>query len=66
MTQHTMSLLDVLMPPVNQWLSEISRRKTKLPAGVRVVRFGDGDDDSFELQEEPAAHSATLSPPALK
>ncbi len=62
MTQHTMSLLDVLIPPANRWLSDISRRKTKLPTGVRVVRFGDGDDDGIDLPEE----SANPSPPEMK
>lgn len=61
MTQHTMSLLDVLMPPVNQWLNEISRRKAKLPAGVRVVRFGDGDEDFIDTPEESAVPSTTAS-----
>ncbi len=45
MTRRTMSLLDVLAPPGNDWLKEISRRRTNLPAGVHIVRFGDGDDE---------------------
>ena len=45
MTRRAMSLLDVLTPPGNDWLKEISRRRTNLPAGVHIVRFGDGDDD---------------------
>jgi len=44
MTQHTISLIDVLAPPANRWLKELSRRKANLPVGVRVVRFSDGDD----------------------
>lgn len=45
MTQRTMSLMDVLAPPGNRWLAELSRRKADLPAGVQIVRFGDADDD---------------------
>lgn len=45
MTRHAMSLMDVLVPPGNTWLKELSRRKTDLPAGVQIVRFGEGDDD---------------------
>ena len=48
MTQKALSLMDVLAPPGNRWLVEISRRKTDLPPGVHIVRFGDGDDDSLE------------------
>ena len=44
MTQHRISLIDVLAPPANRWLKELSRRQANLPAGVRVVRFSDGDD----------------------
>jgi hypothetical protein len=51
MTQRSLSLMDVLMPPGNDWLAELSRRKTDLPPGVHIVRFGDGDDD---LAEEDA------------
>lgn len=61
MTQHTISLIDVLTPPLNQWLREISRRKTNLPAGVRVVRFSDGDDDGFDPPEEIVAPSTPRS-----
>ena len=48
MTQKALSLMDVLAPPGNRWLVEISRRKTDLPPGVHIVRFGDADDDSLE------------------
>lgn len=51
MTDRTMSLMDVLAPPGNDWLRELSRRKSDLPAGVRVVRFSDSDDDSVEDTE---------------
>jgi len=62
MIQHTLSLIDILTPPANQWLRDLSRCKTNLPAGVRVVRFGDGDDDIYEQQEDAATRSA----PSLK
>ncbi len=48
MTQRTLSLMDVLAPPGNRWLAELSRRKADLPAGVRIVRFSDADDDPLE------------------
>lgn len=48
MTQRTMSLMDVLAPPGNHWLAELSRRKADLPAGVQIVRFGNADDDPAE------------------
>ena len=38
MTQRAMSLMDVLAPPGNDWLRELSRRKSDLPAGVHIVR----------------------------
>ena len=53
MTQPTMSLIDILEPPANQWLKELSKRKANLPAGVRVVRFS--DDDSETAEETPGA-----------
>jgi hypothetical protein len=46
MTPQTMSLMDILTPPGNPWLASLARRKTDLPAGVRIVRFGEGDDDT--------------------
>ena len=55
MTRHAMSLMDVLVPPGNDWLKELSRRKTDLPAGVHIVRFGDNDDDSAVDDESTAA-----------
>lgn len=46
MSRRAMSLMDVLAPPGNAWLKEISGRKADLPAGVKIVRFGDGDDET--------------------
>ena len=54
MTRRTMSLLDVLAPPGNDWLKEISRRRTNLPKGVHIVRFSDGDED-LVLDDDRAA-----------
>jgi hypothetical protein len=45
MNQRVVSLMDVLAPPGNDWLKEISRRRSDLPAGVHVVRFSDADDE---------------------
>ena len=50
MSHPGMSLMDVLAPPGNEWLRELSRRKSDLPAGVHIVRFSDADD---ELAEDP-------------
>jgi hypothetical protein len=47
--------MDVLAPPGNDWLKEISRRRSDLPAGVHVVRFSDADD---ELGVEAEAESS--------
>ncbi len=55
MSRRTMSLLDVLAPPGNDWLKEISRRRTNLPAGVHIVRFGDGDEDLVPEDDRAAA-----------
>lgn len=46
MTRRAMSLMDVLVPPGNDWLKELARRKTDLPAGVHIVRFSDNDDET--------------------
>ena len=43
MSKQRLSLIDVLNPPVNPWLEEISQRNAKVPAGVRVVRLSDDD-----------------------
>lgn len=48
MTQQAASLIEILSPPGNRWLMEISRRKSDLPEGVRIVRFNEGDDDLLE------------------
>lgn len=45
MTQRALSLMDVLAPPGNLWLKELSRRKADLPPGVQIVRFGDAEDE---------------------
>lgn len=48
MNQQAMSLMDVLAPPGNRWLMELSRRKSDLPPGVQIVRFNDVEDDPDE------------------
>jgi hypothetical protein len=48
MNQRTLSLTDILHPPANEWLAQLARGKTGLPAGVRVVRFSEKDDDDFD------------------
>ncbi|HTY03393.1 MAG TPA: hypothetical protein VMC81_06660 [Rhodocyclaceae bacterium] len=51
MSHHSMSLVDILSPPRNNWLRQLSRKKSNLPAGVRVVRFGNVDDDDLDGTE---------------
>lgn len=63
MMQQALSLVDVLTPPENQWLKQISRSKANLPAGVRVVRFSDaGDDESDAPCPAAVAFAPTASP----
>lgn len=57
MTRRAMSLMDVLAPPGNDWLKDLSRRKADLPAGVHVVRFSDNDDESALDDENPGEKS---------
>ena len=57
MNQPAISLIDVLMPPGNRWLMELSRRKADLPPGVRIVRFSENDDAS-EVDEREAGAAA--------
>ena len=47
--------MDVLAPPGNRWLMELSRLKTDLPVGVRIVCFGEDQDDLFDEREKPGA-----------
>lgn len=49
------SLIDILVPPENHWLRDLSKRKANLPAGVRVIRFGEEEDLGPEAQEDIAA-----------
>ena len=56
MTQRAMSLMDVLAPPGNDWLKELSRRRSELPKGVHIVRFGEGDEDPV-LEEDQGSSS---------
>jgi hypothetical protein len=58
MSQRNMSLVDILTPPRNNWLRQLARRKSDLPAGVRVVRFSDYDDDDPEVVEATACAPA--------
>jgi len=48
MNQRALSLTEILHPPANQWLTQLARCKAGLPAGVRVVRFSDKDDEEFD------------------
>ena len=47
MAKNRVRPIDVLSPPENPWLKEISLRKSGLPVGVRVVRFSDDDRDDL-------------------
>jgi hypothetical protein len=55
MTQRSMSLVDVLSPPRNNWLRQLARKKSNLPVGVRVVRFSNVDDDDLDSAEAIAS-----------
>jgi hypothetical protein len=58
-------LIDILVPPGNRWLAELSRCRD-LPAGVRIVRFGNDEDLAEEAAEPPArsVHPARRRSPA--
>ena len=58
MNQPAISLIDVLMPPGNRWLMELSRRKADLPPNVRIVRFSENDDASEADESEAGAAAA--------
>ena len=60
MNQQTVSLMDVLAPPGNHWLKELSHRKTDLPPCVQIVRFSDGDDDLAEDGETAVTQARPL------
>lgn len=57
MNRPAMSLMDIIAPPGNRWLAEISHRKGTPPPCVRVVRFGSEEDESVVGVDEglPAA-----------
>ena len=59
MNQRVVSLMDVLTPPGNDWLKEISRRRSDLPAGVHVVRFSDADDEPAVDNEAESSKSSS-------
>jgi hypothetical protein len=52
MTQQIMSLMDVLAPPGNRWLMELSHCRNRLPAGVHIVRFYENDDEMADGNED--------------
>lgn len=60
MTRQPTSLIDILEPPANRWLTELSKRRSDLPPGVRVVRFGEEDDAGVDAEDGIA------SPPRRK
>ena len=46
-TGRTLTLVDVLNPPCNHWLRDISAARVPLPRGVRILRnFSDSADSS--------------------
>jgi hypothetical protein len=51
MNQQTVSLMDVLAPPGNHWLKELSHRKNDLPPCVHIVRFSEAEDDPADEAE---------------
>lgn len=65
MSQPSMSLVDILTPPRNNWLRQLARRKSDLPAGVRVVRFSNGDDEDIDTLEASTAIPARQDRPSV-
>lgn len=57
MNQRVVSLMDVIAPPGNDWLKEISRRRSELPACVHIVRFGENDEELADDGESSGAKS---------
>jgi hypothetical protein len=53
MFKSSMSLIDVLEPPMNLWLRKLGRRSAELPVGVRIVRFSEADDEILADIDEP-------------
>lgn len=45
------SLLDILLPPHNPWLSQFKPGKTELPKGIRIIRHAGEDEDRFDRNE---------------
>ncbi len=45
------SLMEILDPPGNPWLRDLTKCKTALPAGIRLLRHAGGEDDTFERNE---------------
>jgi hypothetical protein len=54
MSKQRPSLINVLNPPGNPWLEQISRRNAKLPACVHIVRFSDDDSEELPSQQSPS------------
>jgi hypothetical protein len=44
-------MMDILDPPGNPWLRELGKAKTPLPAGIRLVRHENVEEDAFERSE---------------
>ncbi len=64
--QDALSLVDVLTPPDNQWLKKLSWSKVNLPAGVRVVRFSDADDDKTDAPDLVAVSITPVASPGMQ
>lgn len=43
-----LTLADVLNPPVNPWLCEVSVARIPLPRGVRILRNSSDSEDSSD------------------
>lgn len=46
-----LSLVDILVPPINPWLCRFVPGQTVLPKGVRVIRHSVADDDTLDRNE---------------
>ncbi len=50
-TDRPTRLLDILEPPGNPWLRDLSRGKVKVPAGVRVLRHCEVESAALDRRQ---------------
>jgi hypothetical protein len=50
-TDRSTKLLDILDPPGNPWLRDLSRGRAKVPAGVRVLRHCEVESAAIDRRQ---------------